>query len=395
MAFDFGQVSEFSDANSQGNPVIAALGKVIQLPRFKGVVYEMMGAPMVPISQKQFDIYSRTKTTRNGVIGTAGSGTDWNSTSDTSALPLPAGAIAGLTIGHVLKVDNEVMVVSAVDRAANTIDVFARGAGGTTAATHATGAAFTVLGVAGRDVDLKNVSGVSEGTKKYSNYVQTLFELLDWQKGAELERQGMEADNIIFVLRKEAALRVAATLSTMALLGVKQSGTSSIPYMSAGLLSQLADTNGGERSPITYGAAGAITETKLRAALKTVFQTGNPSKIILSGANKEVINGFNGAGKDVTIQTDRADTGAGRTVNYYDYEGARLDIVVDADMPDSQIAIVSPGNIKKGWLRGDELRTMAEPTQSSREKRESIQGSVGFIVEDVGLAHCLITGVTV
>jgi len=35
-----------------------------------------------------------------------------------------------------------------------------------------------------------------------------------------------------------------------------------------------------------------------------------------------------------------------------------------------------------------------EPTQSSREKRKSIQGSVGFLIEDVGADHTLLYGIT-
>ena len=132
MAFNFGQLSEFADTNSLPTPVIAALAKSINLPRFKGAIYQRMGAPTVPLKAKQFDVYSRSKNTRNGVIGTAAAG-DWGGTTATTALPIPASSIAGLSIGHVLQVDSEIVILKAVDKAANTVAVHARGAGGTTA----------------------------------------------------------------------------------------------------------------------------------------------------------------------------------------------------------------------------------------------------------------------
>lgn len=392
MAFNFGQVSEFSDTNSLANPIIAALAKAIDLPRFKGALYQRMGAPMVGLKTKQFDIYSRTKTTRNGIIGTAAVG-DWGAVGPVSALPIPAASIAGLSIGHVIKVDSEVMVLSAVDKVANTVGVYARGAGGTTAAIHTTGAAFTVLGFAGRDVDLKNATSVSEASLKYSNYVQTIFELLDWQKGAELTRQGLATENVVAILRQEAAIRVAEILSTMAVLGYKQAGSASIPYMSAGLLSQLEDTAGATRPIQRYNASSAaLDETKLCAALDQIYSVGAPDTIVTSLYNANKFKSFVGAGKDVTIATGREDTGAGRTVDHFDYNGVRLPIVIDADMPNDRIAIVTMADLKKGWLDGDALKTAAEPALSTRENRESIQGSVGFMVENVGYNHLEIYG---
>jgi len=393
MAFNYGTVNDFSDTNSIGDPVIAALAKVIKLPRFKGNLFQRMGSPIVPITQKQFDVYSRSKTTRNGVIGTAGSGTDWNTTDDTSALPVGAAYLLGLSIGHVLKVDSEVMVIKAIDRSGNTIDVFARGAGGTTAATHTTGAAFTVIGFAGRDTDLKNVSSASENTLKYSNYIQTVFETLDWEKGGELMRKGLSEASVLGILRQEAAVRVAEMLSVQAINNPKQLGSSSIPYMSAGLLPQLEDTVSGARPVQLYnGNSAALDETILRAALDQVFAVGSPDAIVLNLTNANKFLKFDGAGLDVMVGVNRLDTGTGRYVDHYDYNGARLDLIVDTDMPTAKVAICTMADLKKGWLVGDELKTMKEPDASSREHRDSIQGSVGFLVENVGYSHLEIYG---
>jgi len=392
MAFNFGQVSEFTDSNSMLNPVISGLGKAVSLPRFKGALYQAMRTPDAPIKTKQFDIYSRSVNSRASVIGTA-TASDWGGTSATTALPMTAASVVGLTIGTVIKVDSEVVVVKSVNRSANTIDVFARGAGGTTAATHATSAAFSIVGYAGRDVDLKSVESVSEATLKYSNYVQTVFELLDYTKGAQLMRQGLAEDTVIPILRAEAAMRLAANLATMAVNGFKQLGSASTPYMSAGLLSQLEDTAGSSRPVQRYNASStALSETILRGACDQVFLTGSPDTIVCNLYNANKFLAFTGAGKDVTIVTQRNDMGAGRYIDHYDYHGVRLDILVDGDMPNDKMAIVTKNDLQVGWLADDALTNVVEPTLSSREKRESLQGSVGFIVENVGYNHLEIYG---
>lgn len=392
MAFNFGTVTEFDDSNSIHDPVVQAAAKAITLPRFKGVFFQSMGAPQAPIISKDFDIYSRTKSTRNGVIGD-GAATGWDASSTTD-LAMSAAAIKGLTVGHVLKVEDEVVQVKSVDRSANTIDVKGRGLGGTTAAAHADQTAFKVIGFAGLDSDLKNVESISESTLKYTNYVQTVFELLDWEKGAELARKGLAAENIVAILRQEATYRVAELLSLMAIHGYKQVGSTGVSWMSAGLLAQLADTASGSRPVLSYNAAGALTEDKLKAALEEVFLVGSPSQILCSFKNKQTINGFITGNSAVQVTTDIKNKIAGLDrVDYYDFEGMLLEVKVDADMPDDKIAIITPGQCRKGWLKDDTLKNVTEPSASSREKRESIQGSVGFVIEGVGYDHTFIYGV--
>jgi hypothetical protein len=387
--FNFGQVSEFSDPNSIQYPIIAGLARTIKMPAFKGALYQMMKPPLVAIKGKEFEIYSRSKTARNGLVGTGG----WDNSAITG-LPVDTTMVKGLTLGTVLQVEAEIVVVSAVQQGAGTVSVFKRGAASTTAAAHTAGKAIKVIGYAIRDTDLKNVTGVQEGTLKYTNYVQTFAELLDWTKGAELMRKGLSAENTITVLQQEAAIRLAETLSVSALYGQKQQGNvGGDQYMSAGLLQQLVDTAGGTRPTLTYAAAGALTETKLRAALKDVTKFGQPSVILCSMTNKELINGFNATNAAVKYNIALGEKTAGYEVKEYNYNGLILQVVVDADMPDDQVAVLSPDGLRKGWLEGDELRPTVEPTQSTRERREALQGSLGFLIEGVGYDHTLITGI--
>lgn len=389
MPFNFGQYNEFSDSVTFGDPIVEAVARAINLGPFEGRFFEAMGAPVASLTQKEFKIYSRTQTSRNGTIGTGA----WNNSS-ASGLSVNSDSLKGLTVGHVLDIGGEVVIIKSVNRTANTIDVHKRGDGGTAAAAHTAGATFEVISFAGADEDLKNVESMYEATTEWSNYVQTVFETIDWLKHGELMRQGLSDANAINTLIREAEVRIARILATTAVRGVKAKPVNGAGrYMSAGLLVQLGDLTRGAR---TYNCNGLLTETKFKAALKAMFDNGGTGNTIWAGPTvKEYLNAFLGANSSVTLTDQKSNHVAGGIyVDSYNYEGAILNVRVDSAMPSDRIAIVNQGKCKKGWLSEDGLRLVDEPTPSSREKRKSLQGSLGFMVEDVGSDHTLISGIT-
>lgn len=115
----------------------------------------------------------------------------------------------------------------------------------------------------------------------------------------------------------------------------------------------------------------------------------------MSPTVKEYVNAFLGsfANRVVTDQASNHVAG-GIYVDSYNYEGKILKVEVDKDMFNNQIAVIELGDCKKGWLENDGLRLTDEPAPSSREFRKALQGSLGFIIENVGRNHTLITGIT-
>ena len=391
MSFEFGQYNEFSDSVAANDPVIFAIAKSITLGRNTGTFYQAMNPVDLTLDSKQYDIYGRTKTSRNGVIGAS----NWDD-DDTTGLSMTAAACKGLTVGHVLEIGTERVIVKSVNRTNNTIDVLARGAAGTTAAAHTAGAAFKVVGFAGSDTDLKNVESVNEITNVFQNFIQTVFETFDWTQHADLVAKGLSETQASIRLAREAEIRVAEMLATMSINGKKEKQTSATTrYMAAGLLQQLTDTASSTREVLTYNASGVLTEAKLMAALKQVFENGAPDTIWCSPTVKTYINNLNIANSALALNANKNDhTGGGNYITHIDYEGAILAVRVDRDMPDANLAIVTQSSIKKGWLKNDGLRMCDEPTKSSRELRKSFQGSIGFMVEGVGQDHILVTGIT-
>ena len=389
MPFAFGQFNEFSDSVTKGDPNIEAIARSIKLGPFTGKFFESMTAPTVSITQKEFKVYSRSKTVRGGAIDA-----NWDN-DDTTGLGVADSALLGITVGHVLDIGGEIVVVKAVDRTNGQISVYKRGDGGTTAASHTSGATFEVIGSANADEDMPNVEAVQETTSEWSNFVQTVFEKINWTKHGELTRKGLSPSNATYVLLREAEIRVAEMLAKMAIRGVKAQATNlTTRYMSAGLLAQLADTT--NRGAAVYNVNGLLTEAKFKSALKARFDAGaSLDTIWCSPTAKEYLNHFLGSNSAVTLIDSAANhTAGGIYATKYNYEGALLDIRVDADMPDDRIAVVNQSKCKKGWLEGDGLRQADEPSRSSRETVKSLQGSIGFLIEDVGPDHLLLYGIS-
>ena len=389
MAFNFGQFNEFSDSVTAADPVIEALARAIEPTPFQGVFYQAMGAPQTTLTQKTFEVYSRTKTSRDGTIDA-----DWDN-DDTTGLGISDDSLKGLTIGHVLDIGGEVVIIASVDRENGQVGVLSRGYAGTTAAAHTSGDPFRVIGFAGNDTDLKNVTGVNEATTRWENYVQTVFEVLDWTKHGELTRKGLSPAQATQVLIQEAEIRVVDMLSRMAIYGLKAKATNDTNrYMSAGLLQQLGDTT--YRGARKYNVNGLLTEAAFKDSIKAMIDAGgNANTILCSTTVKPWINAFLGSDSStVFTDTNGNHTAGGRYVDSYNYEGKIFRVMVDADMPNDRIAIVNLADCKKGWLADDGLRLVEEPKLSSREFRKSLQGSVGFLVENVGVNHTLLYGIT-
>jgi len=386
MSFELGIFTDLDDSNSIADPMVMVRASAIQLPMNKGRIWEDAAVETDPESNRKFEIYSRTETPRAGTVGTGGV--------DDTDTTIPITSTAGLIKGLVLLIEDEAVVINTIVNATS-ITVRERGTAGTTAAAHSAAAAYIVLGSAIDDQDLKDLESVSEITSVYENYMQTAAETIDYTRGGRLDpRKGLSA-NQIQIMEEEALLRVAKGISTTAVKGLKQQKDATAPWMTGGLLQQLSDNSSG-RLVLTYAVGGVLTEAKLKAALRVVTERGTPSDIYVSSANKDTINEFLGASAatKLSVNTDMANTQAGYYVDSYNYEGLILNVKIDLDMPDDQIAIVNMSMVKKGWKKGDALQLEEQTTLSSREKRSAYNGSFFLAVENVGYDHILMTGIT-
>jgi len=394
-----GTHTQYDDNFSILDPQIIQRAADFKPERFEGVIWNRLASPDQPIRQESFKIGARTRTGLSGTIGT-GTGTGWADAVTTTNLPMNVDAINALIIGSVMEIYNastaafEVVNVKDVDRSALTIDVIARGAGGT-AAIWADDSKFKITGSTINDLDLKNQESRAEKTYKYENYVSLITETITTTY-TDLNEARKYFENMGATSFNEALDRIFQKLSSTVINGVKVEGSNSVPPQSAGIRDQLQDTMSGTRAVLRSNANGTLTQTKLNTALDLVFLKGNAKVIYLSYANKKIIDSF-------TVNTQisyNADANSPRIANqresfdFYEYQGVLFELVVDKAMPDSNIFIVNENKIRKAFKEGDPLRFVPEPTRSSRESRWSFQGKVAFIVEDVGHDHVDLYGIT-
>jgi hypothetical protein len=379
MAFETGVFTDVSDANSIADPIVLVSASAVKNPINLGRFWNDMSEFNEQESNRKFDVYSRSETQRAGTTG------NWVNTSGTTGLPVTS--TVGLIKGLVLQLGTETVVVKTVV-SATLIDVVARGAGGSTAQAH-NGVAYTVVGSAINDVDLKDIGSVTEVTNVFSNFMQTVAEPIDFTKGGQIDaRKGLNP-NQMAIVQEEAMARVAKNIFASSIHGLKQDKNGASPFMTSGLIQQLTDTTGG-RLVLASSSVGLLNEVKLRASLRLVTATGTPTDIYVSSANKDIINGFNSS----IARTDQGNTVAGSYIDTYNYEGQILNVKIDLSMPDDAIAIVNISKCRKGWKSNDVLEYSPEPALSSREKRASFNGSYGIAIEDVGYEHIIMTGVT-
>lgn len=385
---DLGLHTTLTDSTSISNPEILAIAESINplMASEFAKVWDLFSTRPTPFQTDSYEVYQRQYTAPTVTLGTVGSGTDWNSTSDTTALPITSGTLPRITVGDVLLVDDEIVVVSAVDRSGNTIDVYERGAGDTSGATHLTATVAKIIGNAHIEGTV-DATAMAEGTDKDTNYCQIIEEVVDLSK--EDSDQARKIGQTAAVLKQEAMERVMRDLARSAVYGTARVGTASIPAMTRGLVSYLNDISGALKTAV----GGAFTEDALKDMSDDVRQAGGSvNAIVLSVANKRIANGFSGVDSTTTTRDDRT---GGKLLDGYLLDGfGVVPFVVDIDFPDDKVALVNSRFMEKGWKLNDQLRFVPETNVGSRERKETLQGKFGLSVSQVGRSHGLLTSIS-
>ncbi len=387
---DLGLHTTLDDANSILDPEVIAIADRItpaQANEF-GKVWELFSTREKPFETEVYEVLTRNYTSpevSTGAITVDGS--EWNSASDTTALEITSATIDRITIGDILLVEDEIVVVSDVDRSGNTIDVYERGAGDTTGVQHTGTITCKIIGSAHIE-GTANATAMAETTGKVTNFTQLFQEVIDLSKADS--DQARKTGRTEVNLKSEAMERVMQDLARAAIFGTARVDTASIPAMTRGLISYLTDVAGA----LTTAVGGAFTETVLKNELDTVRAAGGSvNAIVMSIANKRVANGFTGAD---AIQTTRGDREGGQVLDAYIADGlGKIPFVVDIDWPDTKVALVNTRFMEKGWKINDQLSFTPYTNVNPREKKDLLAGKTGLSVSGIGRTHSILTGITV
>ena len=385
---DLGLHLTFDDPTSILDPEIVAIAERItpNLSKEFGKVWDLFGVRGQPLTTDEFDVYTREYTQPEVVVTASGAGADWDTNNDITALPVSSATIDRITVGDVLLVEDEVVVVKSVDRTGNTIDLYERGAGESSGAAHGTDPiTATIIGNAHIESKV-DPEAMAEGTGKVVNYVQLVEELIDLSK--EDSDQARKIGRTEPVLKGEAMERVMRDLARTAIDGVAVAPTASKPGMTRGLRNWLKLSGG-----LVTNVGGAFTQAVLDGLIQDARRAGGTvNAIIMSVAKKLTFNTFSSA--DI-VRQDVNERMTGRIIESYLADGmGTIPVIVDLDWPSSEVAVVDTRRLSKAWKTGDELRFENEPPVNSRQKKQSIQGRFGTWVENVGTSHAIATNLT-
>jgi hypothetical protein len=301
---------------------------------------------------------------------------DLANTTDPVTFNVTAGHGMYIRAGDILKVESELMRVTAVSTDDITV---ARGFGGSTTASHAATPDVAIIG----NVNLQNAAlGQSRTTTKSGlyNYVQLMEDSVQVTTTEAAIKKYVEENTLTAQLRD--VTRTAWLMWERTLLhGRKVASTSTVAGAMDGILVRIS-TN-------AYAKSSAyLTEAHLRTALKDIWVAGGvPTHLFCNWFQKERIDAL----LDSQRQTTRTDTTAGSVIRRYESEYGDVDIVLNRNMPSDTVLIIDKSKIGFGPLRNHAFR--AEPVMVATNTYDAYQLLAQYTSETRNeTAHAKITG---
>lgn len=276
--------------------------------------------------------------------GTSGSGLLWNTTNVTASLPILAADITKLRVGDVLLLPtgSEQVIVKSINTGANTIDVIARGHGGSTATAQTTTAfAISIIG----NAQVENSSAMAanfQGLTEDYNYVQLFEDVADESlqmqiaSGADF---GDALDMAVAVKTKESM----RALNRALIYGLRNLDTTNKIGTLGGLRQFISNTS---------NVGGALTEAKLYTALEAHLAAGLVpisihGSIHAIAAIEQLYSG------KLTMKSD--ERRAGLSVSVITALGYDLELRPDRDMLSSEMFILDDERVAYGPQENDSI----------------------------------------
>jgi len=321
--------------NSYENTIpdkIMVTDRILQTNPLKIVTYARLGADVnkfnfVNMDGKEYRWLEDAYVPETTTIGSSGAVT--TSSATTTFTP------ASLTLfqpGDLLKIDSEILWVSAVSSGIPTVT---RGYGTSSAATHANAATVTRVGRARIDGDAADDSPQTEVTSS-TNYTQIFQRTLNIAR----TRQKMAAYGISDPLNYEIDKKMDELMMQLCKLpyhGVKYVGTSSAGRSAAGFKGFITDNT-------TDVASAALTRDHIDDLLQDIHADGGDPDLILCGSfSQRKINSF----YEGFIETERSEQMGGNLISKLQnpISGSVLNVIVDLHCPTDEMWILESDKI--------------------------------------------------
>lgn len=304
-----------------------------------------------------------------GTIATAATG--WNTGSDVTGLSVTDGDV--YCVGDVIMTaDAEIAVVADVDESGNTIDLYARGEGGSTESNSNTdGDAIYIIGNAQIEgytygADVRFMTRASK-----NNYTQIMKEVVSVSKSYE----EVSAKGAMYGIKSEVkhqmkmkTLRIAKLLERCALYGVPNTGTlegsSTAPRLMSGIIAAGTGTIDIQTETTSLSSV-ELTEAHIDTEMQNVFDNGGKiDTLIVNSFNKKVISGFMTPYRRANFD----DTKYGGVVSTFQNDFGIVDILLNRYMLQSDVIGLAKKNFQFGALRPFKVIDLPDSADSFRQE---------------------------
>lgn len=338
----------------------------------------------------EYKTYTKPTRARSGAIDdTVG----WINGTTTTALPVTHQTALDLDIGKVLLIESEKVIVKAIDRVADTIDVYARGAGWTTWAAHVVDTVILMTTVA--VPEWENLGeGLFNERIAATNGIQHLTYQAEVTSIEAQNRRKLPQDLLSEKVQDEMYGAVE-DMNSASITGSYQLGDSNaspkVPPMTRWTIESIVLSGNANLINVTVGA---FTETRLTDTAHQIWlEKGNIDTIILSPNNKKIANTFgNFLGRTEDIRWNKL----GAMTDAIAMEGVGdVFFTVDHSLSDSDVIYCNTGDMTKHYFNWHELRVVdsSDPTNKLKIKK-SILASFGFNYTNLNRNFAMDRGLT-
>lgn len=304
-------------------------------------------------------------------------GAGWNN-SDTTGLDVDDAS--KFQDGHIILVESEKMVVSAVDTSANTIDVYARGFGDTSAATHADDTPIYIVGMARLEGDDADYGPVVDVTAPY-NYTSIFQKAIKVSGTLQAISQHGIDDEFMYQANK-AVPHLLRLVERMAFYGERVQGSASAPRSAGGLGIFITDN--------TVAAGGAIAKSHVDSLMEEIIMDGGyPDLLVMNPRVANDLRNLLDSSSFVRVSQDENKLGVDAIERVMTQYG-ELELVMDRWCPTDTAFVLQSSKVGFYTLRGFESYELA---RSGDSLKGEVVGEFSLLLAN-DKAHGKITGIT-
>lgn len=335
-----------------------------------GKIAEIFGRPVIAQKHEWQDDQAQPETV---LSGTSGAGLLWDGAGVTTNLPINSAQTNRLRVGDVLQLPlpasnlAEQVVVKSINVGANTIDVYGRGHGGTTATAQGT-AAFTAKLVGNAQSETSDpIDPTTIPPTDNFNFTQTFEDIISVSGTIRRSKNVMGDVHDYQVIKKLKEKLKQLNYSIIA--GRRNLDTTNKVGTMGGVRQFFANT---------YNVAGALTIPKLYASLEvhlnaSLFPHQIHGSIRAISAIEQLFTG------NVTKMTD--ERMAGLTVSVVMAMGYPVKLFPDRQIPGDEYHIVDRNRCAYGPLEGGEYESGEFATYALTDKRNGKQFATQILGE--------------